>query len=99
MKMEKITLLSLLLITSAASAAQFEYVIDAMAIKSSDGATNNAWEDISKIKGVKWRWPYYESGAHDSTMVGKTKVGKDKNPNIGPTEVTVSGARTMISEA
>ena len=30
-------------------------------------------------------------------MVGRSKVGKDKNPNIGATEVTVSGARTMIA--
>jgi hypothetical protein len=83
--------------SSAAEVAPFESVIDAMAIKSSDGYTNNGWEDVSKIKGVKWKWSYSESGAHDSTMVGKTKVGKDKNPNIGATEVTVSGARTMIA--
>ncbi len=30
-------------------------------------------------------------------MEGKAKVGKDKNPNVGATTVTVSGMRTMIS--
>ena len=97
MKMKQAVLLPLFFVTSIASAAQFESVIDAMAIKSSEGHTSNGWEDISKIKGVKWRWPYYESGAHDSMMEGKTKVGKDNNPNIGATKVTVSGARTMIA--
>lgn len=97
MKIKQIALLPLLFVASIAAAAQFESVIDAMAIKTSAGHTNNGWEDISKIKGVKWSWPYYESGAHDSRMVGKTKVGKDKNSNIGATQVTVSGARTMIT--
>jgi hypothetical protein len=97
MKMKQAVLLTLFFVTSIASAAQFDSVVDAMAIKASAGDTNNGWEDISKIKGVKWRWPYYESGAHDYTMVGITKVGRDKNPNIGATEVTVSGMRTMIS--
>jgi hypothetical protein len=97
MNMKQAVFLSFFCVTSIASATQFESVIDAMAIKSSAGHTNNGWEDISKIKGVKWRWPYYESGAHDSTMIGSTKVGKDKNPNIGATEIAVSGARTMIA--
>jgi hypothetical protein len=84
-------------IGSAANAAQFESVIDAIGIKRTiSGTTGNGWEATSKIKGVKWKWPYYESGAHDATMVGKTKVGKDKNPNIGATEIKVSGTRTMI---
>jgi uncharacterized protein YjlB len=97
MIMREIFLLPLLFVCSIAGAAQFESVIDAMAIKASAGHTNNGWENISKIKGVKWSWPYYESGAHESTMVGKTKVGDDKNPNIGAAKVFVSGARTMIS--
>jgi len=97
MKLKQVVALSLFCFTSIASAAQFESVIDAMAVKSSAGHTSNGWEDISRIKGVKWRWPYHESGAHDHTMVGNTKVGKNKNPNIGATEVTVSGARTMIA--
>jgi hypothetical protein len=94
------TSLILFFITPAVNAAQFESVIDAMAIKSSASAsyTNNGWEDTSKIKGVKWKWPYHESGAHDSTMVGKTKVGKDKNPNVGATEIKVNGARTFITD-
>ena len=95
--MKQVVALSLILIGSIASAAQFESVIDAMTIKFSAGYTNNNWEEISRIKGVKWKWPYYESGAHDHTMVGKTKVGQHKNPNIGVTEVTVSGARAMIA--
>ena len=81
-----------------ANAAQFESVIAAMAIKNTDTTTNNGWESTLKIKGVKWKWPYYESGAHDSTVEGKTKVGKDKNPNIGSTEIRISGPRTMISK-
>jgi hypothetical protein len=97
MKMKQAVLLTLFFVTSIASAAQFESVIDAMAVKSSEGHTNNGWEDMSKIKGVKWKWPYYESGAHDYTMVGITKVGRDKNPYIGATTVTVRGMRTMIS--
>ena len=97
MKIKQMVLLSVFFMSSTASAAQFASVIDAMAIKSSDGMTNKGWEDVAKIKGVKWKWPYHKSGEHDSTMVGVTKVGKDRNPNIGATEVTVSGARTMIT--
>lgn len=82
---------------SNAGAAQFSSVIDAMAIRTSAAHTNNDWEATTKIAGVKWRWPYYESGAHDHTMVGTTKVGKSRNPNIGATEVVVSGMRSMIS--
>lgn len=97
MKIKKTLLLSLFFINSTAIATQLESVIDAMAIRTSAEHTNNSWEDTLKIKGVKWRWPYFESGAHDSTMVGKGKIGKDRNPNIGATEVGVSGTRTMIT--
>lgn len=97
MKFKYALLLPLCLATPLAGAAQFESVIDAMAIKATDGHTNNDWKDTTKIKGVQWKWPYHESGAHDSTMEGKTKVGKDRNPNIGATRVSVSGMRTMIS--
>lgn len=97
MKMKQAVLLPLFFVTPLAGAAQFESVIDAMAIKTSEGHTNSSWQDVAKIKGVKWKWPYYESGTHDSTMEGRTKVGKDKNPNIGATTVTVSGMRSMIS--
>lgn len=97
-KIIKQALLLLLLPASAlCNAAQFESVIDAMAIQASATHTNNGWEDMAKIKGVKWRWPYYQSGAHDASMVGKTKVGHDKNPHIGATTVTVHGARTMVT--
>ena len=84
--------------STSALAAQFESVIEAIAINSTATHTNNGWEDTQKIKGVKWKWPYHQSGAHDSTMLGISKFGKDKNPNIGATKVTISGARTFISE-
>jgi hypothetical protein len=84
--------------STSAMAAQFEGAVEAIAIKSTATHTNNGWEDTQKIKGVKWKWPYHQSGAHDSTMVGMTKVGKDKNPNIGATEVSVTGARTFVSK-
>jgi hypothetical protein len=87
----------LVLVAPLAGAAQFESIIDAMAIKSSAGQSNNGWDDISRIKGVKWKWPRHEVGDHDFTMTGRAKYGRDKNPNIGETEVIVSGVRTMIS--
>lgn len=99
--MKKFTFISSILVaifSPSVFAAQFESVIDAISIESKATHTNNSWDDTQKIKRVKWKWSYYESGAHDSTMVGKTKVGKDKNPNIGATEITVSGTRTMISK-
>lgn len=89
--------LIIILATPITNAAPLESIIDAMAIKSSANHTNNGWESTSKITGVKWKWPYFESGAHNSTMLGATKLGKDKNPNIGATDIKISGARTMIS--
>ncbi len=50
MKIKQIALLPLLFVASISGAAQFESVIDAMAIKSSAGHTSNGWEDISKLK-------------------------------------------------
>lgn len=91
--MKKITSLLIIgaaLVSPPVFAAQFSSIIDVI--------INGSWDDTQKIKHVKWKWSYYESGAHDSTMVGKTKVGKDKNPNIGATEIAISGARTMISK-
>ena len=73
-------------------------IVDAMAIKSSASHTNNSWEETAKIMGVTWNWPYHESGAYNSTMVGITKVGSDKNPNIGATEVTINGTRSFITD-
>lgn len=90
-------LFSLIFFSSSASADQFESVIDAMSIKSSEMHSNNDWESSSLIKGVDWKWPYYESGAHDSTMTGVAKFGKDKNPNIGSTEIVINGSRSMMS--
>ena len=86
------------LLTTAACAQQFQSVVEALSIKANASYTNPGWDAAKQIKGVKWRWPYNQSGAHDSTMVGKTKVGKDKNPHIGDTTVTIRGARTMIFE-
>jgi len=69
-----------------------------MAIQEKASYTNNGWDDTEKIKGVTWQWPYYQSGAHDSQMLGHTKLGTDKNPNIGATTITVNGARTFITD-
>lgn len=79
-------------------AAPLESVIDAIGIKTSEDQTYNSWEDAIRIKRVKWQWPYYESGAHDSTMIGKTKIGQSKNPNIGATEIRVEGLTHGISK-
>jgi len=95
MKMKQLVFLSALIITSIASAAQFESVFDAMAIESSSGNTNIGWEDVAKIKGVNWRWPSNESGAHSFTMKGETKT--DKNPKYVPARIAVSGSRTKIT--
>jgi hypothetical protein len=88
---------ALLVAASNAGASQFSSVIDAMVIGTSAAHTNNDWKATTKIAGVRWKWQYHESGAHDHTMVGSTKVGKSRNPNIGATEVLVSGTRSMIS--
>ena len=82
--------------SASACSAQFSSIIDTIAIPK-NVEHSVAWENAESIKGVKWKWPYYESGAHDHTMVGTTQVGKDKNPNIGYTEVTINGARTFIT--
>lgn len=84
--------------STPAYAAQFSSIIDAMAIPKNVEYNVSNWENAEKIQGVEWEWPYYESGAHDHTMVGTTKVGSSKNPNIGYTEVAINGARTFITE-
>ena len=97
--MRAIMVASLLFLSPLANATPFfESVIAAMAIPNSASHTNNSWEDADKIKGVKWQWPYYKSGAHDSTMQGRLKLGKDKNPNIGATTITINGARSFITD-
>ena len=77
--------------------AQFSSIIDAMAIPKNVEYNVSSWENAEKIQGVEWKWPYYESGAHDRTMEGTTKVGNSKNPNIGYTEVTITGTRTFMT--
>ena len=84
--------------STPALAAQFSSVIKAMAIPESARHNANGWDSIDDIEGVIWEWPYYESGAHDSTMVGHTKVGNSKNPNIGDTSLYVNGARSFITD-
>lgn len=86
------TLISLFLLFSPTSvyAQQFKSVIDAISIKSKDSYTNPDWDAAKKIRGIKWKWPYYESSAHNSTMVGETKVGHDDNPHRGYTTVPVN---------
>lgn len=78
--------------------AQFSSIIDAIAIPKNVEYNVSNWENAEKIKGVKWEWPYYESGAHDHTMAGTTKVGNSRNPNIGYTEITINGTRTFITK-
>ena len=51
MKIKQALLLPLCFATSIAGAAQFESVIDAMAIKATEGQTNNDWKETTKIKG------------------------------------------------
>jgi len=94
----KIILFTMLMFAPLANATQFKSVIDSMSISSNESQTNNSWEDTLKIKGVNWEWPYHESGAHDHTMKGKTKVGNDRNPNIGATNIIINGARTFITD-
>lgn len=97
MKLKLLCAIPLLLCASLTHASQFASVVEAMAIKSDAGYTNNDWESTQKIKGVKWQWPYHQSGAHNSTMKGKAKFGTSANPNIGATMVIVEGSRTMIN--
>ncbi len=97
MKLKNLCVIPLFLCASLAHASQFASVVEAMAIKSDAGYTNIDWEDTQKIKGVKWQWPYHQSGAHNSTMKGKTKFGTSANPNIGATMVVVEGSRTMVN--
>ena len=93
-----LAVVALLSLASVTHAQQFKSVVDALAIKSNAGYTNPSWGAAQHIKGIKWQWPYYESGAHEATMEGKTKVGKDKSPYVGDTTVTIRGSRTMITE-
>ena len=83
--------------SASAYSAQFSSIIDAMAMPKASPSNVSGWENVDKIKGIKWKWPYYESGAHDSTMEGTTKVGSSKNPNVGATEITITGARTFMT--
>lgn len=83
--------------SASAYSAQFSSIIDAIAIPKNVEYNVNSWEDVEKIQGIEWQWPYYESGAHDSTMTGTTKVGNSKNPNIGYTQISVNGARNFIT--
>ncbi len=83
--------------SASAYSAQFSSIIDAIAIPKNVEYNVNSWENVEKIQGIEWEWPYYESGAHDSTMAGTTKVGNSKNPNIGYTQIKVNGARTFIT--
>lgn len=84
--------------STSAYSAQFSSIIDAMAIPKNVEYNVNSWENVEKVQGVEWEWPYYESGAHDSTMIGTTKVGDSKNPNIGYTEININGTRTFITD-
>jgi len=100
----KLAILAMISLSPILHAATLESFIDAMAIKTSDNYTNNSWDNTAKIKGVKWKWPYYQSGAHPdpnapmlSSMVGKAKFGKSKNPNVGVADIKISGPRNFIN--
>lgn len=82
-----------------AYSAQFSSVVDSVAIPKNASYSGHSWEDADKIRGITWRWPYYNSGAHNYTMIGETKVGNSKNPNIGYTEVKINGNRNFIVKA
>lgn len=84
--------------SASAYSAQFSSIVDAIAIPKNAEYSVSNWDNIEKIKDVEWEWPYYQSGAHDHTMVGTTKVGNSRNPNIGYTEITVNGARAFITK-
>ena len=84
--------------SASAYSAQFSSIIDAISIPENVDYNVSSWVNAEKIEGVEWEWPYYESGAHDSTMVGTTKVGNSRNPNIGYTEITINGTRTFITK-
>ncbi len=86
------------IVSAADKSAPFATMIDAIGIRTNQTHTNNSWEDVAKIKGIEWKWSIYESGAHDSTMEGTTKIGTSSNPNVGITEVKVEGFRTSISK-
>ena len=89
----KALIICLALLFSAAQtyAGQFKTLVDAI------GQKQSGWENTNKIKGIKWEWPHYEVGAHEFTMVGATKVGQNKTPNIGVTTVLIEGYRTGFS--
>lgn len=92
------TALGLTVASHAAQTGQFETIIDAMLIPVKAPQTNNNWDSTQKITGVKWDWPWHQSGSHENKMVGTTKVGKNKNPNIGATTVTIEGGRTFVDQ-
>lgn len=104
MKMKKIFIIAVLILISncymmvvyAAKHAPLATIIDAIGNKGcTDGCCVGDWEKrIEKIKGVKWKWSVYEMGAHDVPMEGITVIGRDKNPNIGKTEILVEGPQS-----
>jgi hypothetical protein len=77
---------------------QLESLVTAFAIKTTDDVSNTSWNETYKIKGIKWKWPDSELGAHNYRMVGMTKVGKSKYPNYGRTTVTITGSKSMLSD-
>lgn len=78
-------------------AGQFDSAVDVIGIKANGNYTHNDWSAAEKFKGVKWKWSYYESGAHDPPMVGTAKFGNSKNPNIGVTDIRLNGPRVGIA--
>ena len=79
-----------------ASAAPLESVIESFAIPSNEDYTVNMWEDTTSIKGVEWKWPYYESGAHDYRMLGMIHIGSNKKSDVGSGYVDIRGSRMNL---
>lgn len=85
------------------NSAVLSSLIDAMAIPIEDSSTSNSWEDTVKIQNVKWKWPLSKIGEHFSddaiygySMVGKMKIGNNKNLNLNWADISIRGDRTMI---
>lgn len=81
-----------------AQIGQFQSIYDAMAIKTNEVQTNNGWERIDKIKGVKWQWQRNKIADHQYTMSGEMPLKFKQTPHhyINPTSIYVTGMRSMI---
>lgn len=88
--------LACVLLAPIASAAQFSSILEALSTRLDSDDGDPRWEYVQDIKGVKWKWPIYKYREHYNAMVGTTKVGKSKDPNIGRTTVTLNGRANAV---